>query len=63
VNRLDFISSREEITTSYMPGETRSVMLHDGGTIRLHKLNDDYDPSDRVGAMSFIELGAPPGRS
>ena len=63
MNRLDFISSREEITTSYMPGETRSVMLHDGGTIRLHKLNDDYDPSDRVGAMSFIELGAPPGRS
>jgi 2-oxoglutarate/2-oxoacid ferredoxin oxidoreductase subunit beta len=55
VNRLDFISSREAITTSYAPGETRSVVLHDGGTIRLHKLNDDYDPSDRVGAMSFIE--------
>ena len=55
VNRLHFISSREEIKTSYMPGETRSVILHDGGTIRLHKLNDDYDPSDRVGAMSFIE--------
>jgi len=55
VNRLDFISSRPEITTSYAPGETRSVMLHDGGTVRLHKLNDDYDPSDRVGAMAFIE--------
>ena len=55
VNRLDFISSRPEITTSYAPGETRSVMLHDGGTVRLHKLNDDYDASDRVGAMSFIE--------
>jgi 2-oxoglutarate ferredoxin oxidoreductase subunit beta len=55
VNRLDFISSRDEITTSYAPGETRSVTLHDGGTVRLHKLNADYDPSDRVGAMSFIE--------
>ena len=55
VNRLDFISSRDEITTSYAPGETRSVTLHDGGTVRLHKLNTDYDPSDRVGAMSFIE--------
>ena len=55
VNRLDFISSRDEITTSYVPGETRSVTLHDGGTVRLHKLNTDYDPSDRVGAMSFIE--------
>jgi 2-oxoglutarate ferredoxin oxidoreductase subunit beta len=55
VNRLDFISSRDEITTSYAPGETRSVTLHDGGTVRLHKQNTDYDPSDRVGAMSFIE--------
>jgi 2-oxoglutarate ferredoxin oxidoreductase subunit beta len=55
VNRLDFISSRPEITTSYAPGETRSVMLHDGGTVRLHKLNEAYDPGDRVGAMSFIE--------
>jgi 2-oxoglutarate ferredoxin oxidoreductase subunit beta len=55
VNRLDFISSRPEITTSYAPGETRSVMLHDGGMVRLHKLNDSYDATDRVGAMSFIE--------
>jgi 2-oxoglutarate/2-oxoacid ferredoxin oxidoreductase subunit beta len=55
VNRLDFIPKRPEITTSYAPGETRSVMLHDGGTVRLHKLNEAYDPSDRVGAMSFIE--------
>jgi len=55
VNRLDFIPSRPEITTRYAPGETRSVMLHDGGTIRLHKLNDDYDASDRVAAMAFLE--------
>ena len=55
VNRLDFISSRAEITASYPPGETRSVMLHDGGMVRLHKLNDAYDAGDRVGAMAFLE--------
>jgi 2-oxoglutarate ferredoxin oxidoreductase subunit beta len=55
VNRLDFIPSRGEIKTSYAPGETRSVVLHDGGAIRLHKLGDGYDPSDRVAAMSFLE--------
>ena len=55
VNRLDFISSRDEITTDYAPGETRDVVLHDGGTIRLRKLDDDYDPTDKVGAMAYLE--------
>jgi 2-oxoglutarate/2-oxoacid ferredoxin oxidoreductase subunit beta len=55
VNRLDFISSRDEITTDYAPGETRDVMLHDGGTIRLRKLDESYDPTDKVGAMAFLE--------
>jgi 2-oxoglutarate/2-oxoacid ferredoxin oxidoreductase subunit beta len=55
VNRLDFISSREEITTECAPGETRDVLLHDGGTIRLRKLDATYDPTDKVGAMAFLE--------
>jgi 2-oxoglutarate/2-oxoacid ferredoxin oxidoreductase subunit beta len=55
VNRLDFISTRDEIVTDLAPGQTRSVVLHDGGTVRLHKLRDDYDPSDKVGAMAFLE--------
>jgi len=55
VNRLDFISSRDEITTEYAPGETREVLLHDGGTIRLRKLDAAYDPSDKVGVMAFLE--------
>ena len=55
VNRLDFISSREAITTEYAPGETRDVLMHDGGTIRLRKLNDDYEATDKVSAMAFLE--------
>jgi len=55
VNRLDFISSRDEITTSYAPGEVRSIVLHDGGAIRLRKLHDSYDPADRVAAMTMLE--------
>ncbi|MEO8754958.1 MAG: 2-oxoacid:ferredoxin oxidoreductase subunit beta, partial [Casimicrobiaceae bacterium] len=55
VNRLDFISSRAEIKTSYAPGEVRTVAMHDGGAIRLRKLNDDYDAADRVAAMAFLE--------
>jgi len=55
VNRLDFISTREEIVTDYSPGEIREVVLHDGGSVRLRKLHADYDPSDKVGAMAFLE--------
>jgi len=29
--------------------------LHDGGSIRLRKLDDSYDPTDKVGAMAFLE--------
>jgi 2-oxoglutarate ferredoxin oxidoreductase subunit beta len=29
--------------------------MHDGGTIRLRKLNDDYDATDKVSAMAFLE--------
>ena len=55
VNRLDFWPSRDEITTEIAPGSTRDVALHDGGTVRLHKLQDDYDPSDKVAAMAYLE--------
>ena len=55
VNRLDFWPSRDAITADYPPGSVREVELHDGGTVRLHKLHDDYDPSDKVGAMAYME--------
>ena len=49
MNRPDFVPHREEITVSYEAGESRDVTLHDGGLVRLHKLAEDYDPTDRVG--------------
>ena len=55
VNRLDFWPSREAITADYAPGSTREVELFDGGRIRLHKIDDSYDPSDKVAAMSYLE--------
>jgi len=55
VNRLDFWPSRDAITADYPPGSVREVELHDGGTVRLHKLHEDYDPSDKVGAMAYME--------
>ena len=54
VSRIDFFTSRDEIVTQYEPGEVVEVEQHDGKTLRLRKLHDDYDPSDRYGALSYI---------
>ncbi len=57
VNALDFITGREEITTDYEPGTVREVTQHDGTVLRLRKLADDYDPTDRLAAMTYVQNG------
>jgi 2-oxoglutarate ferredoxin oxidoreductase subunit beta len=55
VNRLDFMPARAPIETDYPEGSVREVQLHDGSTVRLAKLDASYDPSDKVGAMAYLE--------
>ena len=55
MNRPDFVPRREEITVSCGPGESRDVTLHDGGVVRLHKLAEEYDPTDRVAALHYAQ--------
>ena len=54
VSRIDFISPRDEITTSYPPGEVIDVLQHDGSSLRFRKLKADYDPTDRYAALSYM---------
>ncbi|MCH9673562.1 MAG: 2-oxoacid:ferredoxin oxidoreductase subunit beta [Gammaproteobacteria bacterium] len=55
LNRPDFVPHAEEITVSYKPGETREVRLHDGDIVALHKVAKDYDPTDRAGALDYLQ--------
>jgi len=55
VNRLDFITGRDEITTEYAPGTVTTVTQHDGSILRLRKLDPDYDATDRLQAMDYIQ--------
>jgi 2-oxoglutarate/2-oxoacid ferredoxin oxidoreductase subunit beta len=55
VNQLDFMVEREAITADYAPGTVETVTQHDGSVLRLHKLAPDYDPHDRVEAMTFLQ--------
>jgi 2-oxoglutarate ferredoxin oxidoreductase subunit beta len=62
VNRLDVITGRDPITVEYAPGEVQVVEQHDGSRIALRKIDADYDPHDRVGAMSFLQKHAAKGQ-
>src|SRR5437660_6847683 len=54
VNRLDFWPSREAITVDYSEGGVIEVPQHDGSIIKLRKLAADYDPTDKVNAITHI---------
>jgi 2-oxoglutarate/2-oxoacid ferredoxin oxidoreductase subunit beta len=61
VSRIDFMTPGEEITTSYPPGEVVDVPQHDGTVLRLRKLHDDYDATDRYAALSYMQQRAAQG--
>jgi 2-oxoglutarate ferredoxin oxidoreductase subunit beta len=61
VNRLDFWPTRETITVDYAEGGVIEVPQHDGSILRLRKLDADYDPTNKVGAMSAIAHAAEKG--
>jgi len=54
VVQADFIAPREEITSEQDAGTVKSVMLHDGGWVKLHKVADSYDPTDRDRVYAYI---------
>jgi len=61
VNRIDFIEGRPEITADYAPGEVIEVTQHDGSRLRLRKLAPDYDPTDRIKVMNYLQERAAAG--
>jgi 2-oxoglutarate ferredoxin oxidoreductase subunit beta len=61
VNRLDFWPSREAITIDYSEGAVIEVPQHDGSIIKLRKLEADYDPSDKINAITHIARAADKG--
>ncbi|NOY98796.1 MAG: 2-oxoacid:ferredoxin oxidoreductase subunit beta [Chloroflexi bacterium] len=53
---LTFIPARDEITVEdFEEGSTRDVTMHDGSVIRLKKLERDYDPTNRMAAVTILE--------
>ena len=57
----EYIAPTDEITASYDEGDTLPVILHDGSTILLRKLDKAYVPTLRSSAMRYLEAHASRG--
>ena len=51
----DFIMPGAETVVDYEPGTVEDVAMPDGSTLRLRKLAENYDPHDRVQALTHVQ--------
>jgi 2-oxoglutarate ferredoxin oxidoreductase subunit beta len=54
INEVDFVASFDEIEVDYESGEVYEVEMHDGSSLRLKKLQEDYDPTDKANAVRTL---------
>jgi 2-oxoglutarate ferredoxin oxidoreductase subunit beta len=51
---IGFVPYFEEIDVDYDAGSTVNVTMHDGSRLHLHKLEEDYDPTDKIRAITRL---------
>lgn len=51
---ISFVPFFEDISIEYDEGATKEVKMHDGSTLLLHKLDADYNPSDKGRAYQIL---------
>src|SRR3982750_269092 len=54
LQEVSFVPAFEDIAVDYDPGTTVSVTMHDGSQLRLRKLEEDYDPTNRIAAIKRL---------
>jgi len=55
LHEISFVPARDEITIEdFEEGTSREVTLHDGSTVILKKLENDYDPQDKAQAFKML---------
>ena len=60
---IGFVPHFDEIQINEVaPGAEYEVELHDGSTMLLKKLEEDYDPTSRIGALDRIHLAGKEGQ-
>src|SRR5438874_4334081 len=54
LQEVSFVPVFEDITVEYDPGSTVEVTMHDGSRLRLRKLEEDYDPTNKTNAVKNL---------
>ena len=54
VIETDFVPLRAEIKTDYAEGTVKAVTMHDGSVVKLRKVDEGYDASDRRAVLDYL---------
>jgi 2-oxoglutarate ferredoxin oxidoreductase subunit beta len=54
LQEISFVPVFEDISVEYDAGSTIEVTMHDGSSLRLRKLEEDYDPTDRIKGITRL---------
>lgn len=54
LHEIDFVPAFENIDVEYEEGSGISVTMHDGSHLRLRKVDREYDPRDKMGAIRLL---------
>src|SRR4030095_9441966 len=54
LGELSFVPFFEDISVDYAPGTTQEVTMHDGSRLFLKKLEEEYDPTDKITALKRL---------
>jgi 2-oxoglutarate ferredoxin oxidoreductase subunit beta len=55
LHALDFVPYYEDISVEIAEGEVLDVQMHDGSTLRIKKLDRDYNPTSKLAALAALE--------
>ena len=54
VEEVSFVPFFEDIAVDYEPGSSQEVTMHDGSKLYLKKLEEEYDPTDKINALKRL---------
>ncbi len=61
-NPLDFVETQDEITADYAEGTSTNITMHDGGILRLYKVDGGHDATSADAAINMIRTNANGGK-
>jgi 2-oxoglutarate/2-oxoacid ferredoxin oxidoreductase subunit beta len=58
LGEINFVPFFEDISVDYEPGSATEVTLHDGSHLYLRKVEEEYNPQDKLAAMKLLHESA-----